>query len=268
VIKVTGVLPTEPFQKFGIFGIKLIMGMTGNLTGLAAADLIQLNCVDQKVARLQIKYAEKMAEIYFFGGQIVHAVCGDQRGEEIVYQVLGWNEGDFSLENEVNSPETTIQRSWPSLLLEGARRLDEKELAETPVNFEKETESKEKKMAQKFEEILSELAGEVTGFRGSFLVGIDGINLASKYIGELDPELVSAQMAMLLKLVSSSTDKLGAGNLEDNLTTTEKAYILMRFLPGKQYFLGISAERKSGNLGNMRLMSKMYTDKLAKAMPH
>jgi len=75
-------------------------------------------------------------------------------------------------------------------------------------------------------------------------------------------------MAMLLKLVSGSTDKLGAGNLEDNLTTTENAYILMRFLPGKQYFLGISTERKTANLGNMRLMSKMFVERLAKAMPH
>jgi predicted regulator of Ras-like GTPase activity (Roadblock/LC7/MglB family) len=244
------------------------MGMTGNLTGLAAADLIQLNCVDQKIARLQIKHENQNAEIFFSGGQIVHAVSGAQKGEEVVYQVLGWNEGDFSLDNDIKSSETTIQRSWPSLLLEGARRLDENELTQTLVKIDHEPELKEIKMAQKFEEILTELAGEVTGFRGSFLVGIDGINLASKFIGDLDPELASAQMAMLLKLVSGSTDKLGAGNLEDNLTTTEKAFILMRFLPGKQYFLGISAERKSGNLGNMRLMSKLYTERLAKAMPH
>jgi predicted regulator of Ras-like GTPase activity (Roadblock/LC7/MglB family) len=244
------------------------MGMTGNLTGLAAADLIQLNCVDQKIARLQIKHENQNAEIFFSGGQIVHAVSGAQKGEEVVYQVLGWNEGDFSLDNDIKSSEITIQRSWPSLLLEGARRLDENELTQTLVKIDHEPELKEIKMAQKFEEILTELAGEVTGFRGSFLVGIDGINLASKFIGDLDPELASAQMAMLLKLVSGSTDKLGAGNLEDNLTTTEKAFILMRFLPGKQYFLGISAERKSGNLGNMRLMSKLYTERLAKAMPH
>jgi predicted regulator of Ras-like GTPase activity (Roadblock/LC7/MglB family) len=244
------------------------MGMTGNLTGLAAADLIQLNCVDQKIARLQIKHENENAEIFFSGGQIVHAVSGAQKGEEVVYQVLGWNEGDFSLDNDIKSSEITIQRSWPSLLLEGARRLDENELTQTLVKIDHEPELKEIKMAQKFEEILTELAGEVTGFRGSFLVGIDGINLASKFIGDLDPELASAQMAMLLKLVSGSTDKLGAGNLEDNLTTTEKAFILMRFLPGKQYFLGISAERKSGNLGNMRLMSKLYTERLAKAMPH
>ena len=244
------------------------MGMTGNLNGLAAADLIQLNCVDQKVARLQIKHENQITEVFFSGGQIVHAVSGSQKGEEVVYDILGWNDGDFSLENDINAPEISITKSWPSLLLEGARRLDESAITPTVENGEPESEIKEIRMAQKFEEILTELAGEVTGFRGAFLVGIDGINLASKNVGNVDPELASAQIAMLLKLVSGSTDKLGAGNLEDNLTTTEKAYILMRFLPGKLYFLGISAERKSANLGNMRLMSKLYTERLAKAMPH
>ena len=156
------------------------MGMTGNLTGLAAADLIQLNCVDQKVARLQIQHGDQSAEIYFMGGQITHAFCGSQKGEDVVYQVLGWNEGDFSLENDIKSPETTINRSWPSLLLEGARRLDEKALGQAEVNLDQVPESKESRMTQKFDEILSELAGEVSGFRGGFLVGIDGINLASK----------------------------------------------------------------------------------------
>lgn len=243
------------------------MGMSGNLTGLAAADLIQLNCVDQKVARLQIAHANQTAEIFFSDGQIVHAVSGSQKGEEVVYQVLGWNEGEFNLENDINSPETTIKRSWPSLLLEGARRLDEKGVDLPSTDSEQEPESKENGMTQKFEEILTELAGEVSGFRGSFLIGVDGINLASKCIGELDLELASAQMASLLKLVNSSTEKIGAGNLEDNLTTTENEYILMRYLPGKEYFLGISADRKTGHLGNMRLMSKMYTERLAKAMP-
>jgi hypothetical protein len=42
----------------------------------------------------------------------------------------------------------------------------------------------------------------------------------------------------------------------------------MRFLPGKEYYLSITTDRKTGNLGNLRLMSKMYTEQLSKAMPH
>ena len=123
-------------------------------------------------------------------------------------------------------------------------------------------------MGQKFEEILSSLAGEVSGYSASALVGIDGINIAANSKGPQDPEAVSAQMTMLFRLVDGSVEKLGAGVLEDNLMTTEKSYILMRFLPGKEYYLSITADRKTGNLGNLRLMSKMYTEQLSKAMPH
>jgi predicted regulator of Ras-like GTPase activity (Roadblock/LC7/MglB family) len=122
-------------------------------------------------------------------------------------------------------------------------------------------------MAQKFDELLNELAGEIKGYGASALVGVDGINLASHTSSKFDPEAISAQMTLLFKLVDSSVTKLNAGILDDNLTITERAYVLMRFLPGKKYFLVIVGDPKAGNLGNMRLISKMYIDRFANAMP-
>ena len=243
------------------------MGMNGNLNDIAVAELIQLNCLDRKTARLQVQHAEDRAEIYFRDGEIIHALMGDSSGEEVVYQILSWKEGAFSLENEIETTENSIKRSWSGLLLEGARRLDEN----PRTDFGKDElilEPEGNKMSQKFDDILAELAEEVTGYIASALVGVDGINLAVNEKVKLDLDLINSQMTMLLKLVESSSEKIGAGMLEDNLTTTEKAYILMRFLPGNQYFLILSAGRKNGNLGNMRLLSKMYAERLMKAMPH
>jgi predicted regulator of Ras-like GTPase activity (Roadblock/LC7/MglB family) len=73
-------------------------------------------------------------------------------------------------------------------------------------------------------------------------------------------------MTTLLKLVNASVEKLGAGIVEDNLTTTENAYLLMRLLPDKQYFLILTVNRKTGNLGNMRLITKIYSERFSKAM--
>ncbi len=123
-------------------------------------------------------------------------------------------------------------------------------------------------MAQKLDDVLKEMGGEITGYVASAIVGMDGINVAQHARGKVDPDTISAQMTMLLKLVDTSITKLGAGVLEDNLTTTANALLLMRFLPDKQYYLGLAVDRKAGNLGNMRLISKMYIDKIAKAMPH
>lgn len=242
------------------------MGLSGSLRDMAIADLIQLNCLDRKTAKLQIQHASQLATIFFKNGNLVHAVLGNQEGEEVVYQVLNWEEGKFNLEKGVESPVVSTHRSWSGMLLEGARRLDESENQPDIYQSEQNYRPEANKMVQNFEEILNELAGEVTGYGACALVGIDGINVASNVRSKLDTDTISAQMTMLIRLLDSSVEKLGAGTLEDNLTTTEHAYILMRFLPGKQYYLDIVADRRTGNLGNMRLMSRLYTERLARAM--
>ena len=243
------------------------MGINGNLKDISFADLVQIHCMDPRSAKMSIDHKDQRAVVYFGNGQVVHAEMGDQRGEEVLFEVLSWNEGNFEVDNEIELPARTINRMWSGLLLEGARRLD---LAEKQRKLEAQSNGnqEENRMTQKFDEILNSLSGEVSGYLSSALVGIDGINIASHTLGGLDPENVSAQITTLFRLVDTSVEKLGAGVLEDNLLTTEKSYILMRFLPGKEYFLAIGASRKEGNLGNLRLMSKMYTDQLSKAMPH
>ena len=80
-------------------------------------------------------------------------------------------------------------------------------------------------------------------------------------------EAIAAQMTMLLKLVETATTKINIGEIEDNLTSTDFAYVLMRFLPGRKYFLGLTVDRHAGNLGNMRLICKMYANRIGQLLP-
>jgi hypothetical protein len=81
------------------------------------------------------------------------------------------------------------------------------------------------------------------------------------------PEMIAPQMTMLLKLVDTTAAKTNIGEIEDNLTTTDFAYVLMRFVPGHKYFLGVTVDRRSGNLGNMRLITKLYAGRFAQILP-
>lgn len=245
------------------------MGMKGNLRDMAIADLIQNNCQERKTAQLRIQHSGQQANLYFKDGNVVHASLGNQAGEEVIYEILRWEEGTFNLEGGVKPPATTIKQSWSSLLLEGARRLDETDHENETNLFQSDPDNHlEANEMAKLDDILKEMSGEVTGYVASALVGMDGINVASHTSSKAaNPEDISAQGTMLLKLVDTSVEKLGAGVIEDNLVTTENAYMLMRFLPGKQYYLGMVANRKTGNLGNMRLISKTYGERLSKAMP-
>ncbi|MBP7998209.1 MAG: DUF4388 domain-containing protein [Chloroflexi bacterium] len=112
------------------------MALRGNLHDMSVADLIQSYCQDQKTAHLMLNSQGQQAELYFKEGQIVHAAANGHQGEEVVYQTLAWVEGEFSLETGIEPPRISIRQSWPGLLLEGARRLDEGQLV--PVQSNKE----------------------------------------------------------------------------------------------------------------------------------
>lgn len=243
------------------------MGMQGSLHDMAVADLIQHNCQEHKTAQLFIQHNGQQATLFFRDGGLVHAEMGGQVGEEVVYRLLGWEDGSFTLENGAASPRQTITRAWSGLLMEGARLLDEEKLAPNLQEPFYTMQPEVNQMAQKLDEVLKEMSNEVNGYVASIVSGMDGLNIAQHAVGRVDPEVISAQFTLLLKLVDTSANKLNAGVLEDELITTEKNYILMRFLPGKQYFLGTAVDRKSSNLGNLRLISRIYADRISKAIP-
>lgn len=101
------------------------MAMQGSLRDMSVADIIQVNCQDKKTARASLQQDGKQAYIYFFNGAVTHAVLDDSSGEEVIYQLLAWDQGDFIIENDLTPPHITIKRNWSGLLLEGAKRLDE-----------------------------------------------------------------------------------------------------------------------------------------------
>jgi predicted regulator of Ras-like GTPase activity (Roadblock/LC7/MglB family) len=242
------------------------MGMQGNLLDMAIADLIQHNCQDRKTAQLKIEHSGRQAILYFDDGNISHAILGNQMGEDVIYEILKWEEGTFDLETGIKPPKTSITRSWPGLLMEGARRLDETEHAASLIPSN-QNDPEEAHTMVSLGDLLKEMKGEVTGYISASLVGVDGLILATDIGTSPDvQEAFGAQMTMLLKLVNASVEKLGAGIVEDNLTTTENAYLLMRFLPDKQYFLILTVNRKTGNLGNMRLITKIFSERFSKAI--
>ncbi len=101
------------------------MGLQGNLKDMSVADIIQVNCQDKKTASATMVSNGREAVLYFKDGAVIHATLGSIKGEEVIYKVLSWDEGEFVLDVDVKSPEITIKRNWSGLLLEGAKRLDE-----------------------------------------------------------------------------------------------------------------------------------------------
>jgi hypothetical protein len=102
------------------------MAFQGSLKELPLPDIIQLVSVSGKTGVFTLRRnGDSAGEIYLRGGQIVHAHVGDLTGEEAVYELAIWPEGDFVFTPGQETDLTTIQKSNTNLLMEAARRIDE-----------------------------------------------------------------------------------------------------------------------------------------------
>jgi len=102
------------------------MAFQGSLKELPLPDIIQLVSVSGKTGVFALRRnGDNTGEIYLRGGQIVHAHVGDLEGEEAMYELAIWPEGEFVFTPGQETGVTTIQKSNTNLLMEAARRIDE-----------------------------------------------------------------------------------------------------------------------------------------------
>ncbi len=101
------------------------MAFQGSLAELPLPDILQLVAVSGKTGKFTIKNERDTGSIYLSKGQIVHALLGPMAGEEAVYELAIWTDGDFVFSPDDEEVPTTIDKSNTSLLMEAARRIDE-----------------------------------------------------------------------------------------------------------------------------------------------
>ena len=276
----------------------------GNIQSLSLSSIIQINCEERNQACLRVRQGREEGKIYFADGAVTHAETGSIQGEEAFYEILKWDRGAFGLKMGLESPEQTVYMGWSSLLMEGMRRIDESAVEDQEQCYEcgsylntqrqcnnpgcskftpdmdgwagLDPKEKEHSIEEPMEDnemanlknILKDMASDIPGFVSTDVVGMDGLSIAGHATDpDFDAEAASAQFALVMKLVQKTTGQLDAGEVQDNLVTTEGAYILTRFLGDGSYYLGVAVDKEEGSLGNMRLITRTYADKLWDAIP-
>jgi predicted regulator of Ras-like GTPase activity (Roadblock/LC7/MglB family) len=240
------------------------MAMQGSLQDMTIADLIQHNCQDRKMAQLIIDHNGQQALLFFNEGTVQHAALGDLQGEEVVYQILDWHEGNFTLEIGVTPPAVTISRSWSGLLLEGARRLDEEKHKTTDSNLlNQEKKTVAKKKSEILADTLAELLQESADIDGAAVVGTDGLVYSANVPQRaLDENMVGASSAAILGLSKRSIDQLKRGNFKQTLIQGDDGNIIVAGLNSETLFIGLTPS--SVNLGmafaEVRTMAERLRD--------
>lgn len=105
-----------------------ISGFQGAVAGLSLTDVIQLKGHNKYTGCITVNYDGSEGIIYFADGEIIHAVQGDDTGEEAIYKIIKWPGGNFNIHPEMTTNVCTIHYRTDFLLLEALRRLDEERL--------------------------------------------------------------------------------------------------------------------------------------------
>jgi hypothetical protein len=97
----------------------------GSLRELPLPDIIQLVAVSGKTGVFALKNGSENGRIFLRKGQIVHAAVGSLAGEQAVYELARWLQGEFVFTPGTEPDEDTIGKSNTNLLMEAARQIDE-----------------------------------------------------------------------------------------------------------------------------------------------
>ena len=101
------------------------MALSGELSDLSLAELIEFFCNQRKTGRLKVIYPRGPGYFFLHAGSVVHAEVGTLRGIEAVYYALTLPNASFKFSATSEPGERTINQPWTSVVLEGLRRMDE-----------------------------------------------------------------------------------------------------------------------------------------------
>ncbi len=271
------------------------MAVRGHLQDIPLTTLISVNCNEQKQSKLRVWIQDREASIFFEQGQIVHIESNERQGEEALYELLTWEEGQFELEIDVPAPAHTVSTPWSNLVLEGMRLIDEQEAqAEIEIiewgeqnqdagdqvnlpNIEtlqestpKEDMPKEgKKMAKRRSEVLTEhlesLLRESADIHGAVIVGTDGLVLSSNLpMGGHDATRVGAEGAALVGLSKRALGNLKCGDFKVAILQGKDGWVIVSGAGPQAMVLGLT--EPSVNLGMALLEMRDIANDVAETM--
>lgn len=216
------------------------MAIRGDLKDMPLTTLISVNCNECNQSRLRLRHGEQEAVVYFDEGQIAHVTLGDQQGEEVIYELLTWEEGHFELEMDVPPPARTVSTPWSNLVLDGMRLADE-DAAGWEVEWDKVEAEEAKQTGDETAERMARDLKRIADIEGALICSQKGQVLGQNTSG--DP----VKEAALTAFVGCRAEVLGvllnAGRLKQVVLAGEKRRVMI--VVHEQSYVGLSLARQA-----------------------
>lgn len=279
------------------------MAIAGTLKDMSLPTLVHSVIQEGGDAFIKLQRDVRVGSLYFSNGQIYHAQMAHQEepnhatqiGEEVVYELLNWKDGDFTVERNIEYPTQSIEHSWNFLLMEGLRKIDETQA----IHFIEELNDGSPENEMTFSEMLSDLPAEdaaaiqalanqhkgdnemaskseqlkailndtvnnSTDISGAAVVDNDGLLLASVLNGSVDGARVAAVSAGLISLAGRSASQLGQGKVNQTLIKAENGNIIALSAGARASFVALTST--DANLGMAFIECQDAAAEVAKTM--
>lgn len=232
-------------------------GFDGIIVGIDLVDIVQLNCLSGRTSVLKVRTENKEGTIFFNNGNIVHSEFGTLEGEEAFYEIMAFEGGKLESTNGTESPTTTIDKGYVTLLIESAKRLDEALSVESEdQDFDSPSCEANRPISQKklLQAHLNELK-TILGYKAACILDPSGDILT---IDSVDPELNLHEF--FHKLIDihiearEASKKIGLGQCKETVIKTSKGIIVMQGACDTLYpFSVIAILATDGNLPLMKM---------------
>ncbi len=118
-------------------------GFAGTLRNIQLTDIIQMCCLAGASLSVRVSQDQEHGTLFIQDGDLIHAACGSLTGVEAFFTIMGWQSGRFETLEAATVAHPTIKEPYQFLLMEAARRADERaqrkldHSEETPIAVEK-----------------------------------------------------------------------------------------------------------------------------------
>ncbi len=100
-------------------------GFKGVVKELSITDMLNILHMERSDAMIRISSSAGPGRIYIEGGEIVHAVFGEEEGLDALKTIFSLEGGTFSVDKGVKPPKRTISTPFSNLMLEIFAEIDE-----------------------------------------------------------------------------------------------------------------------------------------------
>lgn len=226
------------------------MALQGAIREFGTIELLQFPHTGKKTCELVLSNNRGEALLYYEKGKLVHAKFGNKVGEEVIKEVVDWEDGVFELRFGIEAQDRTVEKDLHRLILLALKERDERKLVE----------QKQKEGLGGFERGLGD---ELNTYRkeSGFALHISILDNSGRVLAQTsDPEAKSEKFEELQKFLSKVVQLYPRKGLKKIFYEDESGLVMMMRLDNSRFLLVVSrADRSPGavSLGVNKLAMKL-----------